>query len=82
MLAATSFLLAKAACAKAVAPPALAPDAAKLSKVFAKAISAFSVKNTVAKLITKPIIIPIVLRSSCTLVSSLIFTAIFDVFKV
>ena len=42
MLAATPFLLCNAACAKAVAPPALPPVALKVSKVFANAISASS----------------------------------------
>ena len=40
--AAIPFLLRKAACAKAVAPPALAPVALKVSKVLAKAMSASS----------------------------------------
>ena len=43
MLAAIPFLLCKAACANAVAPPALAPVDLNVSSVLAKAISVCSI---------------------------------------
>ena len=48
MFAATPFLDCKAACAKAVAPPALAPVAISVSNVLAKAISVCSICISVA----------------------------------
>ena len=52
MLAETPFLDCKAACAKAVAPPALDPVALIVSKVLAKDISASSICISAAPVAT------------------------------
>jgi hypothetical protein len=52
MLAETPFLDLKAACAKAVAPPALAPVDLRVSKVVAKAMSASSICISAAPVAT------------------------------